>query len=68
MSAESELAELEAALQAKRAGRSVVKVASGGRSVEYDKLTIADLEAAVARKRAEIAGAPRRGAIRPFFG
>lgn len=68
MSLATELAELEAALQAKRTGRSVVKVASGGRSVEYDKLTIADLEAALQKKRAEIAGAPRRGAIRPFFG
>jgi glutamate 5-kinase len=68
MSAETELAELEAALQAKRSGRSVVKVASGGRAVEYDKLSIADLEAAIQKKRSQIAGAPRRGAIRPFFG
>ncbi len=68
MTTQTDIDEIRAAIQAKRAGRAVVKVASGGRSVEYDRLTIAELEAALSRAEAELNGRPRRAAIRPYFG
>lgn len=67
MATQEEIAEIKAALQAKRTGRSVVKVASGSRSVEYDKLTIEQLEAQLAKAESEAAGRRPRGAIKPYF-
>lgn len=67
MTTQSDVDNIRAALQAKREGRSVVKVASGGRSIEYDKLTIDQLEAALARAEQELAGGAKRGAIKPYF-
>lgn len=68
MTTQSDVDAIRAALQAKRAGRSVVKVASGGRSIEYDKMTVAELEAQLARAEAELDGRARRGAISVTFG
>lgn len=68
MTTADDVAAIRAALQARRAGKAVSKVASGGRSVEFAQMTLQDLEDALARAEAELAGKPRRGAIRPFFG
>jgi hypothetical protein len=63
-----ELNEIRAALQARRAGRQVTKISSGGRAVEYAAMTMEELEGALARAESEYAGKPRRAAIKPYFG
>lgn len=68
MTTQSDVDAIRAALQARREGRAVTKVASGGRSIEYDKLTITELEAQLAKAERELQGGPRRGAIKPIFG
>ncbi|HYD87122.1 MAG TPA: gpW family head-tail joining protein [Vitreimonas sp.] len=68
MTTADDVAAIRAALQARRSGRAVSKIASGGRSVEYAQMTIEELEQALTRAEAELAGRPRRGAIKPYFG
>lgn len=63
-----DLNEIRAALQARRAGRQVTKISSGGRAVEYAAMTVEELEGALARAETEYAGKARRAAIKPFFG
>jgi hypothetical protein len=68
MTTADDVAAIEAALQARRSGRAVFKIASGGRSVEYAQMTLEELEGALARAKSELAGVRRRAAIKPIFG
>lgn len=68
MTTQADVDALKAAIQARREGRQVTKIASGGRSVEYAALTLAELEDALARAQSELAGRPRRRALRILFG
>lgn len=68
MTTQADVDAIREALNLKRRGQSVVKVSSGARAVEFDKMTIAELEAALSRAESEVAGRPLRGAIKPYFG
>lgn len=68
MTTQADVNAIAAALQARREGRQVTKISSGGRAVEYAAMTMEELEGALARAQSEVAGTPRRAAIKPYFG
>lgn len=64
---QQEVEQIREALHARRTGKQVVKASSGGRSVDFAQMTMTELEAALSKAEAELAGTPRRGAIKPYF-
>lgn len=68
MATQEDIDAMKAALQARRTGKAVASISAGGRSVSYAQTTTEELEAAIEKAEAELAGKPRRGFIKPLFG
>lgn len=63
MATQQDVDDIKAALQRARTGKMVASVSSSGRSVSYQTMSVAELEAALAKAESELVGRPKRGAI-----
>ncbi len=68
MTTQADVDAIKQALAERRAGRQVTKISVAGRAVEYAAMTIDELEGALARAQSELAGVPRRRALKIYFG